>query len=776
MRTCWMRVPRGARPTTKLLVVALISVLALAGTYPASSAAAVGPNSAQRASVRLSGSPGVPVANPQTNTVYVPIQCRANFCSTPAAGHVVDVINAARCNAKHVSGCRVLATVQVGKSPLAAVLDPATDTIYVVNGSGSVSVLDGARCNATVTRGCRRPIATITTGGFPVAGAIDPATQTLYVASPKGDVFAINIARCNAATTGGCRQHAKEVTDRGDPDTIAVDVPTDTVYAANGGATGNGDTLSVIDGAQCNGHDGRGCHRAPRTTRVGSNPEWETVDQKTNTVYVANANDGTVSVINGARCNATVGAGCPRPAKTVTTGAGAGFVAIDNDRHTLFVGNAGDDTLSAISTTRCTGAHTAGCPHLAPAQQAGANQGSGYAGFPTQFALMPRTGSAYFVNVGGANVMAVADVSGCDAINRSACRHDAASVSHEHGYLAAIDPATNTIYASSSTAPEIDVLNALTCRAGHLAACAPVAEIPIGETNAQVGAIDDVTDTLYVSGASSISVINTATCNAADTTGCRAKAPQIPIGAPLGIPALNPATQTLYVAFGKTGSTVAAINTGTCNAETTSGCAAARGVVDVGAGTNQIAVSAATNTVYAPAAGGDHSGDTVAVINGETCDAANLAGCGQPAASVKVGVGPDGVAVDDLTHTIYVANNADGDAPGTVSVINGATCNGADTTGCTPVAAVAVGRSPRLAGVDTTTDRIYVTNYSSATVSIIDAATCNAANTTGCSRPATAQAVGSGPNGLAIDDTTNTIYAFTGFGPAAAASIFDGPF
>ena len=201
-----------------ITAAAIIGVLALAGAYPASSMAAAGTKSAQRGSVRLSGSPGVPVANPQTNTVYVPIQCRASFCSTPAAGRVVDVINAARCNAKIVSGCRVLATVAVGKNPLDAVLDPSTDTIYVVNCGGSVSVLNGARCNATVTRGCTRAIATVTTGGgFTVAGAIDPVTRTLYVASLKGDVFAINIARCNAATTSGCRQPVKKITDRGDP-------------------------------------------------------------------------------------------------------------------------------------------------------------------------------------------------------------------------------------------------------------------------------------------------------------------------------------------------------------------------------------------------------------------------------------------------------------------------------------------------------------------------------------------------------------------------------
>ena len=239
-----------------VLAVAILGVLALAAACPASSMAAAGAKSAQRGSVRLSGSPGVPVANPRTNTVYVPIQCRASFCSTPAAGRVVDVINAARCNAKNVSGCRVLATVRVGKNPLDAVLDASTDTIYVVNSVGSVSVLNGARCNATVTRGCTRAIATVTTGGgFTVAGAIDPVTRTLYVASLKGAVFAINIARCNADTTSGCRQPVKKITDRGDPDAIDVDVATDTVYAANDGPNGNGtgDTLSVIDGAQCNG-------------------------------------------------------------------------------------------------------------------------------------------------------------------------------------------------------------------------------------------------------------------------------------------------------------------------------------------------------------------------------------------------------------------------------------------------------------------------------------------------------------------------------------------
>ena len=46
-------------------------------------------------------------------------------------------------------------TVTVGNAPDALTVDPATDTIYVANSSGdTVSVIDGATCNAEVTSGC----------------------------------------------------------------------------------------------------------------------------------------------------------------------------------------------------------------------------------------------------------------------------------------------------------------------------------------------------------------------------------------------------------------------------------------------------------------------------------------------------------------------------------------------------------------------------------------------------------------------------------------------
>jgi DNA-binding beta-propeller fold protein YncE len=95
-------------------------------------------------SVVLDGSPGTPAANTRTGTLYVPIQCPGSFCSTDSPAHVVDVINAATCNAKVRSGCRVVARATAGTSPNAAVVDENTDTIYVTDGNdGTVSVLNG---------------------------------------------------------------------------------------------------------------------------------------------------------------------------------------------------------------------------------------------------------------------------------------------------------------------------------------------------------------------------------------------------------------------------------------------------------------------------------------------------------------------------------------------------------------------------------------------------------------------------------------------------------
>jgi DNA-binding beta-propeller fold protein YncE len=742
------------------------------GTHPA--AAALDAQRAAYRSVVLGGSPGTPAANPGTGTLYVPIQCTNSFCRSNTSAHVVDVINTATCNAKVRWGCQVVAQATVGSSPLAAAVDERTNTVYVTNGNdGTVSVLDGAQCNARVTRGCGKPLATIKVGGFLVAAAVNPATGTLYVASPQGDVFVIDAAGCNTVTTRGCTRPVQKIKDSQGPQALDVNTATDTVYAANNGS-GNGNTVSVIDGATCNGTDGSGCGQAPHIITVGSGAFWAAVDQASDTIYVANNNDGTVSVINGTRCNASVTSGCGGTWPTVTTGANPQFVAVDPSSGTVFTVNQGDNTLSAINTRTCNGAVTSGCGHRAPNEQASPNQDPGYNPFPNAVALVPQTGSAYVVNVGGANILSVAGISRCNATDTTGCRAEAPSVPARE-FLIATDPATSTIYASNTSLPQIDVLNGATCHTGNLAGCAPVAEIPMGHPMAEVGGVDEATQTLYAADptAGTVAVINTATCNAANTAGCAQHPPVIKIGTSPNTPVINPATRTLYVSYGGSANRVAVVNAATCNATRISGCGQTPAVVKVGGGTAILAVSAATDTIYATNTGMSFSGHTMSVINGATCNGTRHSGCAHLAATVTVGSGPFGIAVNDRTHTVYVVNNANGDSPGTVSVINSATCNGTDTAGChRRFPAMATGRSPLLAAVDAATGIIYVTDFSSAGVTVLDGSRCNASVTSGCGAPLREQAVGSQPFGLAISQQTSTVYVADSF-QAGSMSILN---
>jgi DNA-binding beta-propeller fold protein YncE len=749
------------------------------------------PGPLQRASVPLSGTPGASAVNPKTGTLYVPIECPTSACNTGSS--VVDVINSARCNAVTTTACRVVAQAVVGVFPQAIAIDQATDTIYVPDSSDTTTVLDGARCNAAVTSGCDAPHATIDVGGS--AAVLDPATRTLYVADPEGGIHVIDAATCNAVTTTGCRA-TRLIPDNNGPAAIDVDVATDTIYAVNTrfglgssdvyAATedpGSGDatreatemsTVSVIDGATCNRMDESGCSRTPRSVPVGSGGFWIAVDQVTQAVYVTNDNDGTVSVIDGARCNAAVTSGCAHTPIAVATGAWPTGIAVDDSLHTVFSLNANDDTLSAINTRTCNGATVSGCPKVARAAQAGPDGGVGFSPYPQTITLDTPTNTAYVASLVTANVLDVLNVTGCDATVAVACRIVSSSVPDPED-VASIDASTDTIYASNSTKPEIDVINGATCNATEQPGCAPVAEIPMADTDANVGAIDDTTHTLYASDpyGQTVSVINIAACNAADTTGCTKQPDIVNVGAEPGTPVLNPATHTLYVPVGTSSNEIAVVNVAACSAEKSTGCASRPAIIDVGNNTEALAISVKDDTIYAPSLGiPQASVNTVAVIDGATCNGTVHSGCGRIAATAMVGSGPYGVAVDDATNTVYVTNNQNGFEPGTLSIINEATCNGTHLSGCAgPFRAIGVGRSPRLVVVDATTGFVYVTDHGSADVTELDGATCNAVLTAGCSTGVTLVPLGSQPDGLAVNPVTDSVYVMTDLAGAAMSIV-----
>jgi len=194
--------------------------------------------------------------------------------------------------------------------PLYAAVDPRTNTLYVVNAStphaaGVVTVVDAARCDAADTKGCGRVIATIKVGKFPVAAAFSGRTGTLYVANLSGNsISVIDAAGCNAVTRRACGRTPRTLRDPAGPDWLGLANATGTLYAAKSGKNGNGDTVSVYNAATCDAQTGAGCAQVPRTVTVGSGAFGLAVDQRSGAVYVASNNDGTISVIDGSACNA----------------------------------------------------------------------------------------------------------------------------------------------------------------------------------------------------------------------------------------------------------------------------------------------------------------------------------------------------------------------------------------------------------------------------------------------------------------------------------------
>ena len=145
-------------------------------------------------------------------------------------------------------------------------------------------MINARTCNATDFSGCRQAPARIKDAGGPIALAVDQATNTVYVAN-IGDNFSgqsrtvsvIDGATCNGRAALRLRPRAAAGQSRAGPDGVAVDQATDTVYVVNNGPTNNGDTVSVINGATCNGRRhsaaGRPQHR-PGSGTARSGLPW----------------------------------------------------------------------------------------------------------------------------------------------------------------------------------------------------------------------------------------------------------------------------------------------------------------------------------------------------------------------------------------------------------------------------------------------------------------------------------------------------------------------
>ena len=79
-------------------------------------------------------------------------------------------------------------------------------------------------------------------------------------------------------------------------------------------------------------------------------------------------------------------------------------------------------------TSAIGGANASSCRTRPPTQQTTPDQGPGFNPFPNTFALIPRTGSAYIVNIGGASILSVTSISRCNATDTAGFRRPATSM------------------------------------------------------------------------------------------------------------------------------------------------------------------------------------------------------------------------------------------------------------------------------------------------------------------------------------------------------------
>jgi DNA-binding beta-propeller fold protein YncE len=183
------------------------------------------------------------------------------------------------------SGSALVGSAPVGNGPGAEALDEATHTLYVANGENddgpnaggnTVSVIDTRRCDALDVSRCRGHWPTV--GNLPSAIAVDETTDTVYVANLADNTVSVfNGATCNGQNTSGCRRR---------PVTVPVGSTPIGIFA---------DSVTTINGNSCNGTSAGGCGNAQTQANVGDGPGTITIDPTVGTAYVADSEG--VSVI-----------------------------------------------------------------------------------------------------------------------------------------------------------------------------------------------------------------------------------------------------------------------------------------------------------------------------------------------------------------------------------------------------------------------------------------------------------------------------------------------
>ncbi len=752
-----------SRPRLSRLRLAVAGILFLAAAGLAATAAMHPPKLPWAVpTVKVGNNPIGVAVDRATNTIYV-----AN-----ALSNSVSVIDGSTCNARDVSHCVPIAKLtHVGPVPIWVTFDRTTGTLYVTDGltrtgddGNTIAVLNGNTCNARDTSGCgQRPAAIVRVPGVVfnqetgalVPLTLDPPRHTLYAPDANdGPVVMVNTATCNALNTSGCSQVPSTMANG---DTVAIDYSNQSVYVTNEIDL----TVTVLNGATCNATTQSNCTEvsvAPLPADFF--PQTSAVDQATHTLYVplaaiAEGILGYTAVIDGSTCNAIDHSGCGETPHLVQVESFPVQVIVEAKTKSAYVLSIAASALSVINTATCNGQDQSGCPQRAPALAVGLD--------PVGMDIDAKTHTVY-TSSQDTNRLWVLDASTCNGMNTSGCTMFAPTTTIGAApFGIANNPNTRTVYAANWLDNTVSVIDGTACNKDNLAGCNQTwATVNVGNAPRFIG-INKISNTIYVSNIddNTLSVIDGATCSGQITSGCMQPQPTTPTGAAPYQVAVDETTNTIYVA-NLNDNTVSVINGDVCNGTDTSGCNQTWPIVTVGASPQGLALNPGTHTIYVA----NRSDNTVSVIDTLHCNAHDSSGCGQAPATIAVGAGPRSVGIVFATNTVFVGNKDDL----TVSVIDGSTCNGGDTTGCgqTPPA-VLLGAFPSTGGngnnilarsiaIDSRKHIIYIPNYGDSDVATLDANTCRAGHVNDCHVKIVQKRMGGLPLAATVDEATETVY------------------
>jgi YVTN family beta-propeller protein len=622
--------------------------------------------------------------------------------------------------------------IPTGSWPVQIMVDQATNTAYIANQlDNTISVVDGRTCSARHTPRCT-PIATISPGPNPTDLILDAAYRTMFATLAGGNsdsIAVIDISSCNATNTSGCSQIPKQIVFPGStlylggaanipfgiPAIVDLDETTHTLYVPDA----NEGPIYILDTSTCNG----GTPTCSSPIITAAQGDGVVVERAHHSVFILQAINFSdqVQILDSSTCNSINQSGCGSPpSQSFTVSFFPNVPAtVDEATHTLYMPAQFPNVLGVIDTSVCNASTTAGCANLAQVQ-------IGALGFAAVFDAQTKT--VYVENFLSAS-MSVVNGATCNATIHSGCNQKPPVLATgidpgPFGY----NPATQTVYVSSQDTNFAWVLDGSKCNATRTEGCTK--NIPITPTgNAPSGLdINPNTQTLYVAnqGDNTVSVIDTFACNQHQLAGCNQTWQTAPVGSTPFRLSVNKTTNSIYVA-GLDG-TVSIIDGATCNAAVNSSCNQAQPFTAVGATPNDMAIDEATNTIYVA----NRSSNTVSIVDGTHCQGSDASGCGQPWPAFNVADLPQSLFFDPRTRTLYVGSDVDTMGDDVVSIIDTRHCNNSDATDCSAKATIPVLDSPIAIGILSDTNTVFVLNRFTMKVTIFDSSTCNATNVTGC--------------------------------------------